>query len=154
METTDPYVALLTSLHYTAFFQPGNETIIDQFLEEEMTRQVRLKKMFPNENIELALQHLKMWDNLSLYVCLNKAGTTKKNEHPWYKNGIKGVTASGNEIMIHGQWKDEQTVTFSPFPFKRTWSTVLTCYECQKPFHGDHPMQKKIQRTITFTPDE
>lgn len=125
MEQIDEYVALLTSLHYTAFFQPNGPDETRQFLLEEKRRQEKLRAKFPGENIELAHQQLKMWDNFSLYVCLNKPGVSKEDEHPWFKNGIRAVDASGKPILVEARWIDEKTVTFSPFPFVETWTATI-----------------------------
>lgn len=150
MEAVDPFTALLTSLHYSAFFKPGKTDKLDAFLEREHNRQTRLKRLFPTEDLNLALKQLKMWDNLSLYVCLNKPGTTKENEHPWYKNGIQGVTASGSEMTIEGYWRDEHTVTFSPFPFKTNWTAEIPVYECRKPFDKLELAREPMKQTVTF----
>lgn len=125
MEQIDEYVALLTSIHYTAFFQPDGPEETKQFLLGEKRRQEKLRAKFPYENIELAHQQLKMWDNFSLYVCLNKPGVQKEHEHPWFKNGIRAVDASGKSIIVDGRWLDEKTVTFSPFPFVKTWTATI-----------------------------
>mgnify|MGYP001501604035 CR=1 FL=1 len=125
MEQIDEYIALLTSLHYTAFFQPNGTDEIRQFLLGEKRRQEKLRAKFPDENIELAHQQLQMWDNFSLYVCLNKPGVQKENEHPWFKNGIRAVDASGKPIIVEARWLDGQTVAFSPFPFVKTWTATI-----------------------------
>src|SRR5690606_30150917 len=95
------------------------------FLLGERRRQEKLRAKFPGENIELALQQLKMWDNFSLYVCLNKPGVQKEHEHPWFKNGIRAVDASGQPIVVEARWLDEKTVTFSPFPFVKSWTATI-----------------------------
>lgn len=146
IEQIDEYVALLTSIHYTAFFQPNGPDETRQFLIGEKRRQEKLRAKFPNENIKLAHQQLKMWDNFSLYVCLNKPGVPKENEHPWFKNGIEAVDASGNTIIVQAQWCDEKTVTFSPFPFVKTWRATIPYIKYDKQT-GAYQHKK---RTITF----
>ncbi|WP_165820868.1 DUF3891 family protein [Pueribacillus theae] len=154
MEKIDEYVALLTSLHYTAFFKAANEREISQFLTKEKERQQHLMNRYRNEDVELALEHLKMWDNCSLYVCLNEPGAKKVNEHPWFKNGINGISASGANITIECKWKDEQTIAFSPFPFLESWTAAFPVYHCEKPIKNDsNPFNKSTQRKITFVPE-
>lgn len=125
MESIDEYIALLTSIHYTAFFNPNGPEEVRHFLATEKQRQGRLHALFPNENIEFAHRQLQMWDNLSLYVCLNKPGVQKEEEHPWFQRGIRAVTSSGEHITIHGKWIDEKTVSFSPFPFTTSWEATI-----------------------------
>ena len=95
------------------------------FLATEKQKQGRVHALFPNENIEFAHRQLQMWDNLSLYVCLNKPGVQKEEEHPWFQRGIRAVTSSGEHITIHGKWIDEKTVSFSPFPFTTSWEATI-----------------------------
>lgn len=146
MEQIDEYVSLLTSLHYTAFFHPNGSDEIQQFILEEKRRQEKLRAKFPDENIDLAHQQLKMWDNFSLYVCLNKPGISKEEEHPWFKKGIRAVDASGNPITVEARWLDKNTVTFSPFPFIKTWTATIPYMIYDK---KTGRIQNKI-RKITF----
>lgn len=148
MEKLDEYVALLTSLHYTAFFNPDGPEETKTFLRQEKERQQRLRSKFPNENIELAHQQLKMRDNFSLYVCLNKPGSANEREHPWFKNGIPAAAASGKPITVQAKWIDEATVAFSPFPFFETWSAAIPYRIYQK---NTQAIEEKV-RTITFSP--
>lgn len=154
-EQLDSYAALLTSLHYSAFLKQGKSDEVDHFLQAEKRRQERLSKLYESADLQLALRHLKMWDNLSLYVCLNEPGTGKKDEHQWFKNGIPGVTAAGDDISIHGKWQDETTIVFSPFPFKSSWSTHIPIYRAEKPFPNLKENQlPRFIRTITFQPGD
>lgn len=125
LEKIDEYVALLTSIHYTSFLHADGPKETKQFIKHEKQRQARLRKNFPNKNIELAHKQLKMWDNFSLYVCLNKPGVHKKDEHPWFQNGIEAVAHSGETIVVDAHWVDDQTIAFSPFPFIDCWKTTI-----------------------------
>lgn len=146
LEQIDEFVALLTSVHYTAFFHPNGPEETQKFLNDEKQRQRRLKALYPNENIELVHEHLKMWDNFSLYVCLNKPGVHKKDEHSWFKNGIRAVTATGEPITVQGEWLDKSTVGFDPFPFMKTWKTTYPFIVYDKKSRS----LEQRKRTITF----
>lgn len=154
-EQLDPYAALLTSMHYCAFLKRGKSKEVDHFLQEEEHRQKKLSQWYHSVDLSFALRQLKMWDNLSLYVCLNEPGTTKTNEHIWFKNGIQGVTADGKDIMIHGKWRDEKTVIFSPFPFKRSWTAHIPVYHAEKPFPNlQNEQLPRFIRAITFQSED
>lgn len=146
MEKVDKYVALLTSLHYTAFFSQNGPEETRNFLRNEEKRQQRLRSLFPNDDISLAHEQLKMWDNFSLYVCLNKPGVRKEDEHPWFKNGIKAVSAAGESILVKCNWKDERTVAFSPYPFIEPWTASIPVAVYSK----DHEFLERKQRHVTF----
>lgn len=146
MEKFDEFVALLTSIHYTAFFNPNGPDETKIFLSGEKLRQQRLRALFPNENIELAHEHLKMWDNFSLYVCLNKPGVRKEDEHPWFKKRIQAVSASGQPLTVQGKWLDESTVGFSPFPFMESWKATFPISVYDK----NSQLLEQQQRAITF----
>lgn len=149
IEKIDEYVALLTSLHYTAFFNPEASKEIAQFLSSEKKRQNRLQALFPKEDVQFALQELKMWDNFSLYVCLNKPGVKKEDEHPWFKKGIKATSAKGKSITVDCQWVDSETVAFSPSPFHNVWTATIPVYIVEKS-DLKKPHRMKL-RSITFT---
>ncbi len=149
IEKIDEYIALLTSLHYTAFFNSEGPKETLRFLKLEKERQHKLQALFPKEDIQLALQELKMWDNFSLYVCLNKPGVDKKDEHPWFKNGIKAISAKGESITVDCRWVDSGTVAFSPSPFKHEWTATIPVYTVNKSdLNKPHSMQL---RSITFS---
>ncbi|WP_181832954.1 DUF3891 family protein [Bacillus taeanensis] len=155
-ETFNQYLALLTSMHYTSFFKSSENEIVSSFLEQEHNRQIKLKRLHYEHNSDLliALKHLKMWDDLSLYACLNEPGTEKSKEHTWFKNGINGVDKYGNHITIECEWKNERTISLKPFPFKNTWKTNIPYSLCRKSLGQDDPDKYSLSYfNVTFVPD-
>lgn len=154
-EQLHPYAGLLTSRHYCSFFEKGQESNINHFLEKEAARQARLEPAFFDQPIENDFRALQMWDNLSLYVCLNRPGVKKEKEHPWYKNGIKAQTADGETVTILPRWLNERTITLDPFPFSESWSTTLPYARVRKSLGPSDPDREKIyHRRIRFIPNE
>lgn len=138
-ERLNPYSALLTSLHYCSFFKENQHESVDGFLRKEEKRQARLKKIFFDKAVDLDLRHLQLWDNLSLYVCLNKPGTPKEKEHPWFKNGIHALAKTGEEVLMQARWLNERTIHLDPFPFRQSFSTTLPYYKARKSLGPEDP---------------
>lgn len=150
-ERLNPYSALLTSMHYCSFFKAHQNEQVDRFLRQEEKRQTRLKKTFFYEPIDLDLRHLQLWDNLSLYVCLNEPGVSKEQEHPWFKNGINAVTQTGETVSMHAHWLNERTITLDPFPFRQSFSTTLPYYKAKKSLGPDDPdLHKRFHEDVRF----
>lgn len=149
IEKINPYSALLISLHYCSFFS-GEDPSTLAFLENEQKRQQRLMKkagkLHPDWNKGLSL--LKLWDNLSLYVCLNEPGISKEQEHPWYKNGIPMKGAE--ETDFHLKWVDTETISISPFPFQRIWTTFVPYTRVDD--NGANKLHSETK--VTFVPGE
>ncbi|HET7521885.1 MAG TPA: DUF3891 family protein [Bacillales bacterium] len=143
-ERLNPYGGLLTSMHYCSFFKQEEAEGIRRFLQHESARQDRLKQRFFGEPVETDLRLLQLWDNLSLYICLNRPGATKKEEHPWFKNGIKAAAKTGEAVTMQLRWLNERTVTVEPFPFRRSWSTRLPYSKARKSLGKKDPDIGKI----------
>jgi hypothetical protein len=131
LEKSHPYSALLTSKHYCSFYKSRNEKDVHAFLQSELLRQERLQGKYTIEQVTSDLSLLKLYDDLSLYVCLNKPGVAKELEHPWYKNGIP-IRAKQTKTTFHLHWINNETISIDPFPFKHSWSTVIPYRELLK----------------------
>lgn len=152
-ERLHPYGSLLTSKHYCSFFTKGENRDVDEFLEKEEVRQERLKSSFFEEPLEKDLRDLQTWDNLSLYLCLNRPGVAKENEHPWFKEGIQAFNKNGESVTLHLRWLNERTVTLNPFPFSESWSTTLPYAQVRKTLGPNDPdREKAYPRHIRFVP--
>jgi hypothetical protein len=125
LEKLHPHCALLTSLHYCSFYNGRNDKDILHFLKHEKERQQKLvNKLKITSNVDEDLHFLKLCDDISLYVCLNEPGTSKSNEHPWYKNGI--VYKRGKEeTTFKLRWASKEEIIIAPFPFKQEWETSI-----------------------------
>lgn len=154
VEKIQPYTALVTSLHYCSFFTRGKSAEIDNFLDREKERQRRLRANYYNKNLQLNLSLLQLFDNISLYLCLNKPGVRKENEHPWYKNGFETFTDNNKSIKISASWKNKYTVAMDPFPFRKNWTTSLRYSLCRKSLGKDDPdLGRYYNQHITFIPE-
>ncbi|HEX7065814.1 MAG TPA: DUF3891 family protein [Bacillales bacterium] len=154
-EQLHPYGALLTSKHYCSFFRKGQDRDTDLFLQEEQNRRERLRlnlTYFP-DSLESDLRHLQLWDNLSLYVCLNRPGADKEEEHPWFKNGIKAFSKMGETVKIHLRWLNERTISLKPFPFTESWATTFPRSKVRKTLGtADPDAENRFRQHICFIP--
>ncbi|MBX6763888.1 MAG: DUF3891 family protein [Rubrobacteraceae bacterium] len=111
VEDEDPYAGLLCSMHYASFFRHPKTEPEARFLEEELSRQERLRRVLPEEALE-TVEHdfrlLQLCDDLSLFICLNDAG---RNDHPWYRGGF-----SFRGRRLEPIWEGEG-IRISPNPF-------------------------------------
>jgi hypothetical protein len=154
-ERLNPYGGLITSMHYCSFFEKNHNEKVDHFLQQEHHRQEKLKKMFFEERFEDDLRHLQLWDNLSLYVCLNRPGVNKQEEHPWFRNGIKTKSKTGDTVMLNLGWLNERTITLDPFPFAESWSTTLPYSKARKSLGpADPDINKMYKQHIRFVPKQ
>ncbi|WP_404450947.1 DUF3891 family protein [Virgibacillus necropolis] len=122
VEGMDFYASLLCSHHYSRFTKNDTDEESLKFLKNEQERQSRIKKLmidFDKEAYQFHYDLLNFCDNLSLFVCLNEPGATKKEEHSFYKNGLPIPSTfsffEGNQLDIC--WRDGQTILLSQLPF-------------------------------------
>ncbi|WP_171038158.1 DUF3891 family protein [Aquibacillus sediminis] len=133
VEQVNPYSALLCSKHYLSFFEQASiDQVIEQFIDHEQKRCDQLTQYLKfGETEHMVLNHLKLLqfcDDLSLYICINKPGATKKEEWPWFRNGFRQFLPSVNG-QITAYWLDESTVQLKPYPFDKAISIILPYYQ-------------------------
>jgi hypothetical protein len=146
IEAEDPYAGLLCSRHYTSFFLPdvaaksGDETRL--FVAAESGRQKRLRETLQahgrdselsREDFDLAL--LKLWDHISLYVCLNRPATPRGEEHPWYRDGFQPIYPDYASFLLQNPeekmrfiacWENKKEVSLRPFPLRDSMPYALS----------------------------
>ncbi|QJX47336.1 DUF3891 family protein [Hymenobacter taeanensis] len=135
-----PYAGLLCSLHYTSFPDLARSPAGQQFLRTEAERQQHLKQQLrltaPTEaaTLEFHKRLLRFTDNLSLYLCLNEPGTTKEQEHPWYREGIpfSDYFAFTRQHTIQVEWPSRHSVRIHPSPFQVPFAVRLRYKELPK----------------------
>lgn len=135
VEEMNKYAGLLCSLHYAAFFLHETASAGRQFLNEEIRRQQNLLNglaIKDKQTLHYHLNMLRFCDNLSLYICLNKPGVQKENEHPFFRNGIPHSFPFANHQPIHAQWIGQETVSLSAFPLKKELQVQLEFKEVKK----------------------
>lgn len=129
VEQMNPYAGLLCSLHYSSFFVNTEQPDGIAFAIHEQERQRRIRQQVAHINEETILQHfrlLQFCDDTSLYVCLNEPGSSKKEEHPWYRDGIPNT-----EVVM--SWLNDQEIKASPFPFEEVYHVKLKYKSVSKP---------------------
>ena len=111
VEKEDKYAGLLCSMHYASFFRHPKTEPEARFLEEETTRQARLREALPSrapESVERDFRLLQLCDDFSLFICLNDPG---HNDHPWYRGGF-GFMGE----RLEPRWEGN-TLRITPDPF-------------------------------------
>ena len=131
----DLYAALLCSRHYESFYPESPSLALNRsFVESERSRQHVLKAALleqdsaqNNANIAFDLALLKLWDNLSLYLCLNTPGAAKDAEHPWYRGGFNPTATrlDGEKIRFQAAWQNSRIIVLNPFPLQSDLSVTL-----------------------------
>jgi hypothetical protein len=131
----DSYAGLLCSLHYASFLEEATSMIGKNFWSAEKQRQQKLLKELEiaDDNIlSFHLNLLKFCDNLSLYICLNEPGTSKEQEHYFYRKGFPQYFTFADKKPINAKWLDEDTVSLSTSPFKKELHVTLSYKAVEK----------------------
>ncbi|WP_144463629.1 DUF3891 family protein [Siminovitchia fortis] len=121
----DAYAALLCSEHYTRFLLHDESEEAKAFVKKEKARQEQLIETLPRFDPALFGFHyglLQLFDNLSLFICLNEPG---KNENPFFRNGIPLAPALGLNGKLNVRWINENTVQVEDFPLEKACTVTL-----------------------------
>lgn len=128
IESMSKYAALLCSMHFGSFFKSDPASLSDPeraFYQSELERQERLLQELGYPDEQMASRHfrlLQLCDDLSLYVCMNREGASKAEEHPWFRNGFKSLI-DGQRYMA--EWSGSNKIRLTPFPFESEWSVTM-----------------------------
>lgn len=125
VEDLHPYAAVLVSLHYATLGSPSRPLEFDE--EEEIRRMELLEKLGDDapgpRRIRADLDLLRLFDNLSLFICLKPPGASPDAQPDWLTPEILGIPGAAgsrdreSSPRIHLEWRDEETVALDPFPF-------------------------------------
>ncbi|WP_124726610.1 DUF3891 family protein [Staphylospora marina] len=120
VEEKDPYAAFLCSMHYSRFFENGEDPVSVEFFNREQQRRMRLAERISPALLEKADDHygwLLFFDRLSLAICMNEPG---ENRHPWFRDGIRhhGVTH-------RWVWENEYRLRLDPELFSGPFSVSV-----------------------------
>ncbi|WP_176707724.1 MULTISPECIES: DUF3891 family protein [Bacillales] len=133
IQETSEYAALLGSILYTTLAERFRNEDTIAFVEKEFARQSAIIERLQLD-VKLLQQHAKsllLCDELSLFVCMEKPGTPRRN-YEWFSNGFPyWFDRTGNTSLI-AEWKDESTIELYPFPFSRPVETSLSFKEVSK----------------------
>ncbi|MBW5444455.1 DUF3891 family protein [Cohnella sp. CFH 77786] len=132
VQEMNEYAALLCSIHYCSFMTSAtaDQTDIVRFLELERERQKQIKHRIAMPTDEVVRRHfglLQLCDDISLYVCLNKPGATKSEEHPWYAGGFgksETLVPAGLAKLV-ASWVSQKEIRMGPWPFKGSFMAKL-----------------------------
>lgn len=138
VEAKDAYAALLCSLHYAGFVQgirglSGDEAEqVRCYLAKEARRRRRLADrlsgsatlvdMFPDGRLDVWTMHhftlLRLWDLLSLLLCMTRPGSSPDTWGPWFGQGeIRMPVEPGRHQPVHVRWEETGRLLLDPFPF-------------------------------------
>jgi hypothetical protein len=138
------------NLHYSTFHHIQHSTIPQcvEFVQHETSRQDRLMMQLGHPDQNMVKQHLlllKLCDEISLYVCLNKEGAKKEEEHPRYRDEFKRKIEDQKMIAY---WVSEHKIRLDPFPFVSHFQVTLRKREVSK----EAREQLGIERAFKETP--
>jgi hypothetical protein len=158
VEAMNPYAAILCSRHYCSFMN-GSNVVEKDFIEQEFKRQARLKQAVHVNGTEkeaLLSYHfrlLQLFDDLSLYLCMNHPGVSKKDEFPFFRNGFKNSEkfAFTGGKKIEAFWKDVHTIAVLPFPLSQACTVSLPYKELSKIHINEHGLGKAYQEASLQT---
>lgn len=113
-----PYAGVLVSLHYSTFGSPRRPA---GFEEAEEERRLELLDDLEDEapgpgRIRRDLDHLRLFDNLSLFLCLAPPGAGAESRPSWLVPELLEVPGDGPRLEL--AWRDETTAELTPFPFE------------------------------------
>lgn len=122
----DLYSGILLSMHYASFLKNDTSAAGVSFFEGEQKRQKDWKKRIKDTSrLEKHLNILQFFDDASLYVCMNKAGTPKSEEVSWFQNGFRHRFSFLGKKKIYPLWPDSSSVQMKPFPFSNSFGFTI-----------------------------
>jgi hypothetical protein len=116
LEEVHPYVAYVVSRHYTTF---AGTKDAEALTEPEAERRERLAERIRRpllDEADVALEWVKYFDILSLYICLDGPRATEDSVPPWLEDPTDWAEApDGTELEF--EWRDDRTLAIEPWPF-------------------------------------
>lgn len=134
-ERIHPYGALLSSLHYTSFPDVAEE---EAFQARERSRRDRIVAELGYEGDDPALladlAFLRLFDNLSLFLCLTPPPASVA-EQPGWVDGLRHLQVPGGPL-IHLTWLEDDVLHVDPFPFHEALELRIKYRELTGPWEG------------------
>ena len=119
----DSYAGLQVSRHYCSFLDPGGDAgdEVEAFLGEERGRRTVLRRRLParlrgDALLARELAYLKLFDTLSLYVCLSGPGLDPSTRPGWLVPEDEVETPSGRRVEL--AWRSEDELVLAPAPLR------------------------------------
>ncbi|MGI2296834.1 DUF3891 family protein [Paenibacillus sp. GXUN7292] len=149
IEQINQYAALICSMHFSSFkhLQQSKQTECIDFIHHETERQKRIKAglTHPGENIvERHFKLLQLSDEISLYVCFNRPGAAKEEEHPWYRAGFETII---DGQKINARWANSKEIVISPFLFEKEFTASIKIKYVAKDFINQIGLSAAYQET-------
>ncbi|MCA9562791.1 MAG: DUF3891 family protein [Myxococcales bacterium] len=143
LEKIDPYVALLVSHHY----------INKSPSEAESDRRIRLRRQLGIEEGDKTLarhiDYLRLFDNLSLYICLAPPTAEVDDLPPWMNPAVWARTPKGTEFTP--RWWSDEKITFVKNPFSQQFETTLRVHVLGKTrFESEAELSEAWENAETF----
>lgn len=118
----DPYAGLQVSRHYCSFLDAdsGGDDVV-AFVERERGRQADLLRRLPGRLrgdglLDRELAYLKLFDTLSLYLCLSGPGVGPETRPEWLVPEDEAETPSGRRVEL--SWRSEDELALDPAPLR------------------------------------
>jgi hypothetical protein len=136
-----PYAALLASLHYTSF--PDAEGL-ESLLELEAERRSDLREILElgaddDDRIAWDLKFLKLFDNLSIFLCLTPPSASTAEQPVWVESARHSRTPSGERL--HLTWVEDDVLHVDPFPFRGPVEVRIAYREFKGPFESEEALR-------------
>lgn len=149
MERLHPYAGLLGSLHYCGFL---DEERAPGFLEGERARRGRLRSELerrrawadPGARARRDLPLLKLFDDLSLYLCLASPDVLPEARPGWLGGEGFARLRGGEELRL--RWTGARSLSVDPFPFRDAVETRLPRRRLPEPRYDDERTFRRAWR--------
>lgn len=118
----DPYAGLQVSRHYCSFLDADSgDDDVEAFLDGERERRAELLGRLPRRLrgdalLDRELDYLKLFDTLSLYVCLTGPGVNPATRPGWLVPGDEVGTPEGRRVGL--SWRSEGELVLDPAPLR------------------------------------
>lgn len=115
----DAYAAFQVSRHYSSFLDPDAGDDVGAFLDAERQRRAELRERLPaplrgEGLLDRELAYLKLFDTLSLYVCLAGPALGPGTRPRWLVPDDRLETPSG--LAVELRWRTAGVLTLEPAP--------------------------------------
>lgn len=114
----DPYAGLQVSRHYGSFLDAeSGDPDVEAFLEDERQRRAELRRRLPerlrgDDLLDRELEYLKLFDTLSLYVCLAGPNVEPETRPGWLVPADEVETPGGRRVEL--SWRSEAELSLEP----------------------------------------
>lgn len=128
------YAALLCSMHYMRFVE--RQPLAARYVQEERERQERimdrLGRKGERDRVEYHFRLLRLWDLLSLLVCMTEPGSDPEGWLNWFGGGNIGMERSpGQTVTVKVGWQGKERLALDPFPFDAPFEVAIPYLELE-----------------------